>query len=59
MADGKSLEGVGITPDESLLPTAVDLAAKRDPALSRAASLVGVELPSDKAGKMFPVEWYK
>ncbi|HEX2489130.1 MAG TPA: S41 family peptidase [Blastocatellia bacterium] len=59
MADGKSLEGVGMTPDELLLPTAIDLAAKRDPALSRAASLVGVELPSDKAGKMFPVEWYK
>jgi len=59
MADGKSLEGVGVTPDELLLPSADDLSAKRDPLLSRAAALVGVELPPDKAGAMFPIQWYK
>jgi carboxyl-terminal processing protease len=59
MSDGKSLEGVGVTPDELLLPTAADLAAKRDPALARAAAIVGFELPQDKAGEMFPVEWRK
>src|SRR5262245_30831098 len=59
MSDGKSLEGVGVTPDELLLPTAADLAAKRDPALSRAAALAGFELPPDKGGAMFPVQWYK
>jgi carboxyl-terminal processing protease len=59
MTDGKSLEGVGVTPDELLLPTAADLAAKRDPVLTRAAAMVGSELPPDKAGAMFPVEWRK
>lgn len=59
MSDGKSLEGVGVTPDELLLPTAADLAAKRDPVLSRAAAMAGFELPPDKAGAMFPIEWRK
>ena len=59
MSDGKSLEGVGVTPDELLLPTAADMAAKRDPVLARAAAMVGFELPPDKAGAMFPVEWRK
>jgi carboxyl-terminal processing protease len=59
MADGKSLEGVGVTPDELLFPTAADLAARRDPAMSRAAAMLGVELPPDRAGSMFPVQWYK
>jgi C-terminal processing protease CtpA/Prc len=59
MADGKSLEGVGVTPDELLLPTAADLAAKLDPVLSRAAAMAGAQLPADKAGAMFPIEWRK
>jgi carboxyl-terminal processing protease len=59
MADGKSLERVGVTPDELLLPTAADLAAKRDPVLARAAAMAGFELPPDKAGAMFPIEWRK
>jgi len=59
MSDGKSLEGVGVTPDEFIFPAAADLAAKRDPALSRAAAIVGFELPLDQAGAMFPVEWRK
>jgi hypothetical protein len=59
MSDSKSLEGVGVTPDELLLPTAADLAANRDPVLARAAAVAGFELPQDKAGAMFPVEWRK
>ena len=59
MADGKSLERVGVTPDELLLPTAADLASKRDPVLARAAAMAGFELPADKAGAMFPIEWRK
>ena len=56
MTDSKSLEHVGITPDELLLPTAADLADKRDPVLARAAALLGVELSQEKAGTLFPLE---
>jgi C-terminal processing protease CtpA/Prc len=57
MTDGKSLEHVGVTPDESSLPSGAELAAKRDPVLSKAAALVGVELSAEKAGTLFPIEW--
>jgi C-terminal processing protease CtpA/Prc len=59
MGDGKSLEKIGITADETLLPTVADLAAKRDPVLARAAELVGVKLDAAAAGSMFPIEWRK
>jgi len=59
MTDGKSLENVGVTADQTVLPTAADLAAKRDPVLARAAELLGVKLDSDKAGALFPIEWRK
>jgi C-terminal processing protease CtpA/Prc len=54
MGDGKSLERIGVTPDEVVLPTGADLAAKRDPVLSRAASLLGVTIDAEKAGSLFP-----
>jgi carboxyl-terminal processing protease len=59
MTDGKSLEGAGVTPDDLRLPTPEDLAARRDPILTHAASLVGVKLDPTKAGALFPVLWSK
>jgi C-terminal processing protease CtpA/Prc len=57
MKDGNSLEKNGVIPAETLLPTAADLAAGRDPVLSGAAALLGVTLDPVEAGKMFPYEW--
>lgn len=54
MTDGQSLERTGVTPDELLLPTGEDLAARRDPVLSRAATVVGVKIDPEKAGSLFP-----
>jgi len=55
MSDGKSIERVGVQPDQVFLPSPADLAAHRDHVLSFAASLVGVELTPDQAAKVFPV----
>jgi carboxyl-terminal processing protease len=59
MTDGKSLEGVGVTPDEIVLPSSSDLLTGRDPVLSRATVLVGAPLDPEKAGSLFPLEWRK
>ncbi len=59
MSDGKSLEKVGVTPDELILPTGTALAANRDPVISHAAQLLGFKIDAEKAGALFPTEWKK
>jgi len=57
MFDGKSLERVGVVPDEILLPTAKDLSEHEDPVLSRAALMLGTKLDPVVAGRFFPFKW--
>ncbi|HZH30253.1 MAG TPA: S41 family peptidase [Pyrinomonadaceae bacterium] len=59
MSDGKSLERIGVIPDELMLPKATDMAAKRDMVLARALELAGMKIDPAKAGALFPVEWKK
>jgi C-terminal processing protease CtpA/Prc len=53
MSDGFSLEHVGVTPDETILPTASDLAAGRDPVLARAVTLLGGTMTAEQAGRFY------
>ena len=53
MADGKSLEHIGVSPDQTFLPSPADLVAHRDHVLSFAAGLQGVQLTPDQAAKVF------
>ena len=57
MPDGTRLEHVGVVPDTLLLPTAQQMSMGHDPVLAYAASLVGIDLDSKKAGEMFPTKW--
>lgn len=59
MGDGKSLEHLGVQPDELMIPSPSDLQAGRDPVLARAAELVGLKVDATKAGMIFPIEWRK
>lgn len=57
MPDGGRLEGVGVTPDEQILPSPADLESGRDPALALAAELAGVQITPEDAGKFFSFRW--
>lgn len=53
MSDGFSLEKIGVTPDETLLPTGADLAVGRDPVLARAITLLGGTMTAEQAGTFY------
>jgi C-terminal processing protease CtpA/Prc len=53
-ADGTRLEGRGVIPNEIILPSGADLAARRDPALARAITIAGHPLTPEAAGDLFP-----
>ncbi|MFT3744227.1 MAG: S41 family peptidase [Pyrinomonadaceae bacterium] len=59
MTDGKSLEHVGVQPDEIVIPTGDDLANQRDPALAKAVELLGGNLSPQAAGKLNVYYWKK
>ncbi len=59
MPDGKSLEKVGVTPDVLVLPSASDLAARRDPVIAKAAELAGTTITPETAGSLYPDVWPK
>lgn len=56
MADGKTLEHIGVEPDVAILPTAGDVANNRDVAMATATRLVGAKLSPEEAGTIFPNE---
>jgi C-terminal processing protease CtpA/Prc len=57
MSDGKSVEKVGVMPDERILPSGDDLYNQRDPVLARAIVLAGGQIDPTAAGKLFPFQW--
>lgn len=59
MADGKSLEHIGVVPDELIVPTAADLAAGRDPVLNRAFEIHAGQISADDAAKLTKYYWKK
>ena len=59
MSDGKSLEHIGVQPDEVVRPTGEDLAKQRDPVLAKAVELLGGNLSAETAGKLSVYYWKK
>ena len=53
LADGTSLDGVGVTPDYLLLPKPVDLAADRDVVLAKALAMLKQSLAPEAAYQLF------
>lgn len=57
LADGSTLDGVGVTPDLSALPKAEDLALNRDTVLTKALAMVKQPLAPEEAFKLFWIDY--
>lgn len=57
LADGVSLEHIGVSPNIAISPTPAQLAAGHDPVLAAAFKLLEQEITPEAAGKLFPFEW--
>lgn len=52
MSDGNRLEGIGVIPDQKMVPSGKALAEGSDPVLAYASKLFGFELSDQDAGKL-------
>jgi len=52
LPDGSQVEGVGVQPDELVVPSGDDLRDKRDPVLARALALAGVTRTPEQAARL-------
>ena len=53
MPDGQRLEKVGVTPDVPVLPSGADMAARRDPVMAKALSMVGMTMDPVEAATVY------
>ena len=54
LTDGTRLEKRGVIPDETVLPSGADIAARRDPVLARALTRLGRPTDPIEAGRLLP-----
>lgn len=59
MSDNKSIEHIGVIPDEPVIPTGADIAAGRDPAMAKAVELLGGKISAEEAGSFYKYYWKK
>src|SRR5690242_1615432 len=53
MNDGERLENRGVTPEWIVVPTGADMAARRDPQMTKALALAGIQLDPALAAKIY------
>ena len=53
MADGQRLEKIGVVPDVMVLPSGADMAARRDPVMAKALSMVGLTMDPVEAATVY------